>query len=276
MNFDDVEEIHIIGSAFNGSHIVNSQSTNMLDPGRLNFLISHRFGTLNEGAFNLFGLDYSAVRLGFEYGISKKLTAGIGRSSLGKNYDGYLKYRMITQTEGSKNVPVSVVWFGSTAFSAVEVRQNKNASDNYRFSNQLVYTLQALISREFSGKFSLQVNPTLIHRNETEDNNSDNDIFSLGLGARFKLSRRMHLNADYYYTFNPDEGREVYNPLAVGLDIVTGGHVFKVYLANSAGMIEKEFVTNTTSDFFDGDIRLGFTVLRSFVIKRQVEGGKIH
>jgi len=275
LSFDDVKETRIVESAFNGSNIVNSQSTNLLGIGRLNFLISHRFGTVNEGAYNLFGLDFSSVRLGLEYGLVKNLAIGIGRSSLGKNYDGSLKYRFFTQTEGERSIPFSLVLFSSAAFSSVDVKMNKDAGIDGGVGNHLVYTTQALISREFSTKLSLQIMPTFIHRNRVLDEDTDNDIYSFGFGMRFKVSRKVHLSADYYYRFNSDENRDTYDPLALGVDIVTGGHVFKVYLTNSAGMIEKEFITNTVSNFFDGDIRIGFTVLRSFVLKPEVKGGKI-
>lgn len=275
MEFEDVEEVRNITSTFNGSHIVNTQSTNVMEGGRLNFLIGHRFGAINEGAFNLFGMDFSSIRLGFEYGITDRLTAGLGRSSLGKNYDGSLKYRILTQTKGAKNMPVSLVGFVSSSFSAVDVRSDKNVSDNHQFSNHMVHTFQLLASHEFSHLVSVQISPTLIHRNQVDSKVQDNDIISTGIGARVKLSKKMHLNADYHYVFNKDSDRTLHDPIALGLDIVTGGHVFKIHLSNSVGMIEKEYITNTTDDFFDGDIRIGFTVLRSFVIKPKVAGGSI-
>lgn len=277
LSFDEDEPKIQITSAFNSSYIINTQSTNTLSSGRLNLLISHRFGTLNQGAFNLFGLDFGSMRLGLEYGFNNKLTVGLGRSSVGKNYDAFVKYRILTQTNGGNNqVPVSVVGFSSIAFSSVAVRNQNSVDDNNKFINHLVYSYQALISRQFSKKFSLQLTPSLIHRNTVMSSVEDNNIFALGVGGRLKVSKRIHLTADYHHVFNKAESLKLNNPVAIGMDVVVGGHVFQVHLNNALGMIEKEFITATQGNFFDGDIRIGFTVLRSFVLKPEVKGGKMH
>ncbi len=275
LNFE--EENIPIRNAFNSSYIINSQSTNILSPGRLNMLISHRFGTLNQGPFHFFGLDYGAMRLGFEYGINQRLTVGLGRSSVGKNFDTFFKYRLLTQTRGSNpQMPFSVVWFSSAAFSSVELRNRNLLDEGSRFSDCLVYTHQVLISHQFSSKFSLQLTPSLVHRNIVKFSGENNDVFSLGLGGRWKVSRRMHLLADYAYVFNHHSEQKLTNPLAIGIDIVAGGHVFQLHLNNALGMIEKEFLTTTDDDFLKGDIRIGFTILRSFMLAPEVKGGKIY
>lgn len=277
LSFDEEEQEVQVTSAFNSSYIINTHSTNTLSSGRLNLLISHRFGTLNQGAFNLFGLDFGAMRIGLEYGFNHRLTAGLGRSSVGKNYDAFVKYRILTQTTGGgTHIPVSIVGFSSIAFSSVEVRNQNSLDDNSRFIDHLVYSYQALISRQFSKKFSLQLTPSLIHRNTVPSSLEDNNVFALGVGARLKVSKRIHLTADYHHVFNKGDNLEQYDPLAIGMDVVVGGHVFQVHLNNALGMIEKEFITATYGDFFDGDIRIGFTVLRSFVLKPEVKGGKMY
>jgi hypothetical protein len=116
LSFNEEEQAQktLITNAFNSSYIINGHSTNTLSPGRLNFFIAHRFGTFDQGAYNLFGLDYASIRYGFEYGVTNHLTVGIGRSSAGKNYDGFLKYKLLTQSYGGgATIPVSLVWFSS-------------------------------------------------------------------------------------------------------------------------------------------------------------------
>ena len=265
-----------VKSAFNGSYVINNQSTNVLQPGRLDFLILHRFGEFSDGAFNAFGMDYAAIRLGFEYGITQKLTAAIGRSSVGKNYDAHLKYRPIVQKEGGvNNVPVSVVLFSSIAFSSTELRRQNEIQESNQFANQLVYTNQAIISRQFSTKFSLQLAGAVVHRNTVLSSKYNNNVVAVSTGARLKVTDRMHITADYSHVFNKDQENKVYDPIAVGLEIVTGGHIFQMYLTNSVGMIEKEFLTATTGNIKDGDIRIGFTVSRAFMLKHDVKGGKL-
>jgi hypothetical protein len=262
-----------IKQAFNGSYLINNHSTNVLEKGRLNVFIIHRFGEISDGAFNAYGLDYAAMRLGFEYGISDKLTAGLGRSTVGKNYDSYFKYRIKTQQAGGENnFPISVVAFTSAAFSSVELQRQNSIQDKDQFLNQLVYTTELIVSRQFSEKFSFEVIPTIIHRNSVISSDYHNNVYALSAGGRLKVSNRMHVIADYGYVFN-NAGFE--NPAAMGIDIVTGGHTFQLYLTNSVGMIEKEFLTATTGKINSGNIRIGFTISRSFMLRHKVEGGKL-
>ncbi|GHN01248.1 hypothetical protein WSM22_27370 [Cytophagales bacterium WSM2-2] len=263
-----------VKEAFNSSYIINNQSSNVLEGGRLNFLILHRFGELSDGSFNAYGLDYAAIRLGVEYGITDRLTAGLGRSSVGKNYDSHLKFRLKTQTSGGvNNFPVSLVAFSSLAFSSAELHRQNLIQGQSQFINQLVYTTELIISRQFSEKFSFQLIPAVVHRNTVASESDNHRVYALSAGGRLKVSNRMHVVADYGYVFNNDNTLE--NPVAMGFDIVTGGHTFQFYLTNSVGMIEKEFLTATTGKISEGNIRIGFTVSRAFILKQKVKGGKI-
>jgi hypothetical protein len=274
LSLDDIPAESVqVKEAFNGTHIVYSQSTNMLESKRLGLVIGHRFGKINEGAFNAFGLDQGFMRIGFEYGFNDWLTAGIGRSSLGKNFDAYLKQRLLVQTKGgAKNIPVSLTFLFSTAFSSNELRRQNEIHQNSQFVNQLVYTLQPAVSRQFSERLSAQLTGSLVHRNSVSSGEYTNDVYGAGAGARLKLSGHMHLVGEYNYMFN--NARGIFNPAAIGLDMVAGGHLFNVHFANSAGIIEKEFLTTTTDSFSKG-LRFGFTIRRSFMLKPAVAGGKI-
>jgi hypothetical protein len=98
-----------------------------------------------------------------------------------------------------------------------------------------------------------------------------NDLFSIGAGGRIKITKRISFNAEYYYLFNPMTymGQPVYNPLTIGVDIETGGHVFQLMLTNSVAMIEKGFIGETTGQWKEGDIHLGFNISRVFTLKKQ-------
>jgi hypothetical protein len=276
LSLDSVPEVSVpIKEAFNGSYVINNHSSNVLEGGRLNFLILHRFGEVKDGSYNAFGLDYAAMRLGFEYGLADELTIGIGRTSAGKNFDGYFKYRFLTQRlGGSSSFPLSVVLFSSAAFSSVELRRQNSIHDENQFTNQLVYTTELIMSRQFSDVFSIEIVPALVKRNSVSVAEHDHNVYALSGGARLKLTERMHLMADYSYVFNNND-KSLVNPLALGFDIVTGGHTFQFYATNSLGMIEKEFLTATTGNVKEGGIRLGFTVSRAFILKPKVEGGKL-
>ena len=251
-------------ATFKGTRIINGHSVEVRDPGVLDFVISHRFGRLNGGAYEFFGLDEANIRLGLEYGLFEGFTIGVGRSSFEKTFDGYLKYRLLGQHDGAKSVPVSVVGFASMAINSL---RNNNPERALPFSSRVDYTYQLLIARKFNSDFSLQLSPTLVHRNLVATRAMDNNLYALGVAGRYKLTARVALNVEYYYRFNAGNEALFYNPLAIGFDIETGGHVFQLHFTNARAMIEEGFITETTGNFLSGDIHFGFNVSRVFQLK---------
>jgi hypothetical protein len=260
-------EINYTSATFKSTRILNGHSIERMKAGQLDFRISHRFGPVNSGAYNLWGLDQSSIRFGFEYGITNWLMAGIGRSSFEKTYDGFLKFSPIRQSTGAKVMPVSVSVFTSVA---VKTLKPENTTQTNYFSSNLSYVGQVLIARKFSQIFSAQVTPTYVHRNMVPTELDPNDLFAMGIGGRIKLSKRISLNAEYYYVVKPIPDRAsvtTYNPLSLGIDIETGGHVFQIIVTNSLGMIEKSFIGETTEQWRNGGIHLGFNISRVFTLK---------
>lgn len=257
----------VVAATFKSTHIINSQSVETPGQGTLGFLIQHRFGTLNSGAYNFFGLDQAVLRLSFEYGLTNRLAVGLGRSSQEKLFDGFLKYRALRQTTGTRPVPVSVTLFASSAITTLKFNEPGTERST---ASRLDYTYQVLIARKFSSDLSVQLMPTLIHRNFVANSAMQNDVYALGAGLRQKLSKRVAFTADYFYLL-PGHTADTYrNALAAGFDIETGGHVFQLHLTNSKGMVEKLFVPQTDGNFFKGDIYFGFTIVRNFTIKSQL------
>lgn len=253
-------------ATFKGTRLINGHSVETRKKGMLDFLISHRFGLLNSGAYELFGLDDSNIRLGLDYGVTDRFNIGIGRSSFEKTYDGYLKYKLIRQQTGERTVPVTV-----TAFTSMAIKTLRRDDIELEFTSKLTYAYQLIIARKFSPSVSFQVLPTMIHRNAVEPEGEGNDLYAVGAGGRVKLTKRLSLNAEYYLQLNRIEESSIQNSVAIGFDIETGGHVFQLHLTNSRAMIEKGFVTETTTDFFDGDIHFGFNISRSFQLHREGE-----
>lgn len=250
---------------FKGTRLMNGHSIETRDRGVLDVIISHRFGRVNGGAYELFGLDESNVRLGVDYGITDRFNVGAGRNSFEKTFDGFLKYKIVRQQEGDAgNIPLSVAGFTSIALPTIRTGSPAGEPDR---SSRLAYTYQVIIARKFSPAFSLQISPTLVHRNSVLEAQDPNDLAALGGGGRLKLSRRISLNAEYYYVLNRAAGSDSRNPLAIGFDIETGGHVFQLHFTNSRAMIEKGFITETFGDFFDGDIHFGFNISRVFQLR---------
>lgn len=254
-------------ATFKGTRIINGHSVEMKGAGELEFIISHRFGTINSGAYNLFGLDQAYIRIGLEYGITDRLGIGIGRSSFNKIYDSYLKYKLVRQSTGPGSSPFTI-----TAFGSINLQDFEQTPGTYTsFMDRASYIGQLLIARKFSPKFSAQITPTFIHTNVVDQSKLLNDQAALGVGARYKLTKSLAINAEYFYRINPIANTPYYNSLGIGLDIETGGHVFQLVLSNTQGMIERTFVTETGDNFFDGGIHFGFNITRAFQLKKKTK-----
>lgn len=251
----------IVTSTFKGTRIINGHSVENRKDSELEFIISHRFGRINSGFYDLFGLDNSNIRFSLEYGLTDDLTIGAGRSSFEKTYDGFLKYSLFKQKTGPKSFPFAISLFSSIA---VKTLKDYDPDDKRTFAESLSYVSQVLIARKVSSSFSYQVTPTYIHRNTVSIAQDPHDIFALGFGSRIKVSKRVSINGEYFYAFDKSTSINARNSLAFGVDIETGGHVFQLILSNAITMIEKSFIAETTGDFFGGDIHFGFNISRTF------------
>ena len=267
MNLIDSEEekTEAVSATFKGTRIINGHSVETRGAGTLDVIFMHRFGKLNSGSYNLWGLDDAWIRLGAEYSISNDFVIGIGRSSYEKTYDGFLKYKFLKQAKGNKAFPFTATAFVSMAINTLK---STNPDQEIKFSSRVSYTYQALIARKFNDKLSLQLSPTLVHHNLVNTPEENNDIFSLGFSGRHKISKRMAILFEYYYQFNNNTEEQNYDPLGIGLELETGGHIFQLVFANSQAMIEKSFITETTGNFFEGDVHFGFNIVRGFQLKK--------
>lgn len=262
---EEEETTDYVTASFKTNRVINLHSLESTSAGVLDIKISHRFGTLNRGAYELFGLDNATIRIGGDYGITDQLTVGIGRSSFEKTYDGFVKYKFLRQSTGKKVMPISAALFASAAINSLKW-QNPDR-ENY-FSSRLYYSYQLIVGRKFSESFSLQLSPTLVHRNLVRTKDESHDVYALAAAGRIKLSKRVAANAEYIYVFDDQLAPGYRNSLSLGFDIETGGHVFQLHFTNSTSMIEKGFVTETSGKWGNGDIHFGFNVSRVFTVKR--------
>jgi hypothetical protein len=250
-------------AAFKATRVINGHSVEQMKAQHLDFRISHRFGELNGGGYELFGLDQATIHFSLEYGLKDWLMVGVGRSNLLKTYDGFVKLRLLRQTAGSNDVPVFLSYMGST-----EIFTNKwaNPDRDNKFSSRLTYVHQLLIARKFNKNLSLQLSPTLAHKNLTPTGNDPNDLIALGAGGRYKVSNRIAVTAEYFYAFRSNDVSVDYpNSLSFGIDIETGGHVFQLMLTNAQAMREGGFIWGENNGkWSDGGIHFGFNVSRVF------------
>lgn len=270
---EDQKRTNYTTATFKTTRLINGHSVENVGKRVLDVKISHRFSTLNSGLYNLFGLDNATMRMGVDYGITDRLMIGVGRSTFQKQYDGFFKYKLLRQSTGYRTMPVTVSLMGSMMLTAdttaIKAKYGLAPSVKTNFSDKVYYSYQLLIGRKFSENTSLQIMPTVVHHNIVHKEEDPNDVFALGIGGRQKLSKRLSLNVEYYYVLPQYKLPDTYNPLSVGFDIETGGHVFQLHFTNSRGMTERTFISETDGSWGKGDIHFGFNIARVFVI-----GGK--
>ncbi len=265
---DSLENLSIIPqkteyaeATFKAPLLVNGHTIELVGNNELAVLISHRFGPISSGAYNFFGLLENKMRLGLDYGLSKRINLGVGISSYYRTFDGFLKMLLFRQSSGEKVFPVSVV-YTSTAYISAEKWSDPNR-DNL-FSSRLSYSHQLHIARKIGPKLSLQITPGVIHRNLVTTEVDQNNVFSLGFGGRYKLSKHISLNAEYYHLMPGQTAKDFENSLSLGFDIETGGHVFQLLFTNSDSPQDLYFIPKTTQRWVNGDINFGFNIIRVF------------
>lgn len=259
-----------VESAFKSLKIVNLESTKLAAKGDFYFIVAHRFGFIDKGFDDFFGLDNANTQLKFLYGVNDWLTVHIGRSGFQETYDLAAKYRLYAQKENG--FPITIVGFNSVAINS-ELKEEDYP--NLKFENRLSYVAQVLISRKFSDKLSLEIAPSVFHENTLRDildennvvilpNPQDNTQFAVGLGGRYKLTSRWSVNVDYAAHLNRASQSNYKNPLSIGVDLETGGHVFQMHFTNAQAMHETGYLGQTVGDWSKGEIAFGFNLVRVF------------
>ena len=250
---------------FESSRLILSQSNETVKKKNLNFLVLHRFGNLagsQGGGKTFFGLDNIAdAYIGFEYGLTNNLTAGIGRSAIpstGGLATMELKYAALHQTNDN-STPVAITLIGQTGIRLYNTFPG--------FSDRLSYFGQVIIARKFSPVFSLQIAPSVVQNNLPVPDvaGSEKLFLSASATAALKISKLMSVVVDYAHPFSSYRSANAYSdPLGFGIQVVTGGHVFTINITNSRGISELNYLSRTTADYFRGEYRLGFTLSRTF------------
>lgn len=267
---DTVKANTQVESAFKGLKIVNLESTKLAAKGDFYFVVAHRFDYLNHGFDDFFGLDNANTQLKFVYGVTPWMTIHVARSGFQETIDLGAKYKIKDQEKDG--FPVCLVGFNSIAINA---EMKEKYYPGMEFANRLSYVTQLLISRKFNEKLSLEVVPTYFHENTLRDildendvpilpNPQSNDQFAIGMGGRYKLTKRWSVNLDYAAHLNRAPESKYTNPLSIGVDLETGGHVFQMHFTNSRAMHEAGFLGQTSGKWSEGEICFGFNLLRVF------------
>lgn len=257
------DEINYTKYSFKTNRIINLHSLENTAAGVMDFKISHRFATIDEGIYNLFGIDQATIRIGFDFGLTDQLSVGVNRNSVKKAYDGFVKYKFLRQSTGKRNMPISAaIILGA----AVETQKPDDPTRENYFSSRLFYTTQLLIGSKLNDYITLELAPSYVHRNLVKTTDEKNDVFAVGIGGRIRLTRRMTFNAEYVYVLPNQLAPNFKNSMSVGLDIETGGHVFQLHFTNSTSMSEYGFITQTENNWGKNAVRFGFNVSRVFTL----------
>lgn len=271
-----------VSATFKTTKLINAQTIETVHKRTLDFRVAHRFGNIggaSGGGYesNLFGLYQIAdVRIAFEYGITDRLTLGISNNKRNRNFEGLVKFRLLEQRKDNR-VPVAVTLFANVAMSTRKddgtfSDVNIDGSKTNKPLRRLSYVSQVIIARKFGSVFSCEFLPTYVHRNYVPDVKDENDFFSLGFGARLKVTKSIALVGDYFYNFSKfredardsDGNRIFYQPLGLGIEIETGGHVFTIMATNSSGIIENECLPTTVDTWTKGGFKFSFNISRNF------------
>lgn len=259
---EEVEEETVYTVAtFKSTRIVNGHTIERMKKKQLDFRVNHRFGQVNAGGYELWGLDNATINFLLEYGITDWMMVGLRRGTRNKTYDGSLKFTLLRQSTGKRVMPLSLSLFADASYKTLKRTDDVEDLPIHR----LGYTTQLLIARKFSERLSLQISPTYVHRNRVNWD-EENDIFSVGVGGRFKLTRRLALTAEYFWASHTAKNDSYFNSLSLGVDLETGGHVFQLFFTNSQAMVEDAFISETQGSWLDAGIYFGFNISRVFAI----------
>jgi Membrane bound beta barrel domain (DUF5777) len=266
LNTEQKDKTEYVYATFKTTRLVSGHSVETTKPGVMDLKVSHRFNPLNSGAYNFFGLDNATMRLGFDFGITNTLMVGVGRSTFEKTFDAFFKVKILRQSTGKHRMPVTLDYVPTVA---LKTEKWADPNQKHYFTSRMFYTHQLIIGRKFSEALSLQLMPSFIHRNEAARISDPNDIIAIGIGGRQKITKRTSFNVEYYYQLPGYKLPGSTNALSVGFDIETGGHVFQLHLTNSRGMTERQFISENTGSWGNGDILFGFNISRVFTISKK-------
>lgn len=245
-----------VTATFKGLQIITLQSTKLTTKKEFYMVISHRFGSVKGGISEFFGFDDAVTKIGGIYGLNDWLSLSASHHTLLKIYETSAKYRIARQND---KFPFDIV-----GYQTIDINSGLKKEDYPKigFSDRLAYVHQLLISRKFSRKFSLEVAPTFVHKNLYNPIIENDNQFVFAAGGRMKLSKRLSFNLEYGHNFDKPDFYK--NPLSIGLEVETGGHVFQLIFTNSQSMTESGYLTTAKGDWVKGDVFFGFNLYRVF------------
>lgn len=255
--------------AFESGLLFDNATATIQSAKTLEMIIQHRFGTIENGITDLYGLwAPSNIRLGLNYSILDNLMVGIGTTKFKKMQDIQVKYNILQQTR-SGSMPITLTLYEVVG---IDARAEETFGTGYKFSNRLNYFTQVMITRRFNDMFSAYVAPSFTHYNST-DSLVDHDRIALTVAGRVKFSPQsslivsgdfpLHFQGISEQTKAVNETIDRMKPnICIGLEVATSTHAFHIYLGSAQNILPQENIMFNQNDFFDGGIILGLNITR--------------
>ncbi len=247
--------------AFQDTRLVNMHTNSMLPTKTMQLRIGHRFGTLNGGFYELFGLDQANMRLGFEYGLHSKIMLGLGRTSTNKTFDAFVKLSLVEQTD---KTPVSILFLSTINLNGQKMLFTEA---DVTFAHRMSFSNHLIISSKINDRISILFQPIYLHQNLVKTEDDKNDMLAFALGGKYSISRVVSLTGEYIYRVPTQDSplyEDNYDSFSLGVAIDTKGHYFSLHLTNSAALYESGYIAHNFDTWADGGIRLGFNIIRNF------------
>ncbi|WP_372773812.1 DUF5777 family beta-barrel protein [Mangrovibacterium sp.] len=265
---EKAEKDEVVMDAFASALLIDNQTSFMPSAKTLEFVIQHKFGSIQNGRSDLWGIYAPAedIRLGLNYVPVENVQIGAGISRKLMNTDFNLKWNVLKQTTNDR-IPFFVTLYGNLA---IDGREKDQVDSGMTFSDRLAYFSQIIIGRKFTDALSLQTGISFSHANLVTEN-YDHDRVGLHLNGRMKVSPQGAIIATFDAPLQIDKLSEQASyidqmhpepTLSFGYEISTYTHVFSIYMGNSSSILQQNNMMNNFSKIEKDNFAIGFTITR--------------
>lgn len=247
-------------------YLIDNQTSYIPAPNTLEAVIQHRFGSMDNGTSDLFGIyaPGANLRLAFNYTIVKNLQIGYGLTKKNMYSDFNVKYTVFEQTR-SNSRPVAVTLYANMA---IDGRHERVFLPNYSNENRFSYFGQIIFGRKINDMFSVQAAMSFSHYNKVAID-MDHDKLAAHFSGRCRISPQTSFFLSYDAPINLKAiteqhgfGTAALPNLAFGAEISTSTHAFQIFMGTANGLLPQDNIVYNKSDFMTNGLQIGFVITR--------------